>query len=244
LKKKVKGALVYPGVVISVAILVMAIILIFVIPVFEKMFKDYGHALPTPTQFVISLSRFVKGNFLYLLAAFGVSVFLLRQFYRTSYGKYLLDDLSLRLPVFGPLLRKVAVAKFTRTFGTMVSSGVPILEALDIVARSAGNKVIEKALLKARSSISQGKTISEPLEESKIFPVMVTQMIQVGESSGELDTMLNKIADFYDDDVDAAVATMTSMLEPILMVVLGSLIGGLVIAMYLPIFRMAAVLTS
>jgi type IV pilus assembly protein PilC len=138
----------------------------------------------------------------------------------------------------------VAVAKFTRTFGTMVSSGVPILEALDIVARSAGNKVIEKALLKARSSISQGKTISEPLEESKIFPVMVTQMIQVGESSGELDTMLNKIADFYDDDVDAAVATMTSMLEPILMVVLGSLIGGLVIAMYLPIFRMAAVLTS
>jgi type IV pilus assembly protein PilC len=244
LKKKVKGALVYPAVIISVAVLVMAIILIFVIPVFEKMFSDFGHALPAPTQFVIGLSRFVKNNIFYLLIALGGLVFLLRQFYRTSSGKYLLDDFSLRLPVFGPLLRKVAVAKFTRTFGTMVSSGVPILEALDIVARSAGNKVIEKALIKARGSISQGKTISEPLEESKVFPVMVTQMIQVGESSGELDTMLNKIADFYDDDVDAAVATMTSMLEPIMMVVLGALIGGLVIAMYLPIFRMAAVMTS
>jgi type IV pilus assembly protein PilC len=244
LKKKVKGALVYPAVVISVAVLVMAVILIFVIPVFEKMFKDFGHALPTPTQFVIALSRFVKNNFIYLIIALVGMVLVFRQFYRTSWGKYLLDDLSLRLPVFGPLLRKVAVAKFTRTFGTMVGSGVPILEALDIVARSAGNKIIEKALVKARSSISQGKTIAEPLEESKIFPVMVTQMIHVGESSGELDTMLTKIADFYDDDIDAAVATMTSMLEPILMVVLGTLIGGLVISMYLPIFRMAAVLTS
>ena len=155
-----------------------------------------------------------------------------------------MDDFSLRVPIFGPLLRKVAVAKFARTFGTMVSSGVPILEALEIVARSAGNKVIEKAIIKARSSISQGKTIAEPLSESKVFPVMVTQMIQVGESSGELDTMLGKIADFYDDDIDAAVSTLTSMLEPILMVILGGLVGGLVIAMYLPIFKMAAVITG
>ena len=244
LKKKVKGALVYPAVVISVAILVVAIILIFVIPVFEKMFSDFGHTLPAPTQMVIGLSRFMKNNVFFLLVGIGVLVFLFRHFYRTSVGKYLMDDLSLRLPVFGPLLRKVAVAKFARTFGTMVSSGVPILEALDIVARSAGNRVIEKAIGKARTSISEGKTIADPLEESKVFPVMVTQMVRVGESAGELDTMLNKIADFYDDDIDAAIGTLTSMLEPILMVVLGGLIGALVVAMYLPIFKMAAVFAS
>lgn len=244
LKKKVKGAFVYPTVVVGVALLVMAIILIFVIPVFEKMFADFGQALPLPTQVVIELSRFVKKNIFFLIVGLGFIAILFRNFYRTSAGKYLVDDFSLRLPIFGPLLRKVAVAKFSRTFGTMVSSGVPILEALDIVARSAGNKLIEKALLKARSSISQGKTIAEPLAESKIFPAMVTQMIQVGESSGELDTMLNKIADFYDDDVDAAVGTLTSMLEPVLMIFLGGLIGGLVIAMYLPIFKMAAVVAG
>lgn len=244
LKKKVKGAFVYPAVVVGVAIFVMAIILIFVIPVFEKMFSDFGQALPIPTQVVIELSRFVKKNILFLIVGFGFLLILLRNFYRTSAGKYLVDDFSLRLPIFGPLLRKVAVAKFARTFGTMVSSGVPILEALEIVARSAGNKVIEKAIVKARSSISQGKTIAEPLSESKVFPVMVTQMIQVGESSGELDTMLGKIADFYDDEIDAAVGTLTSMLEPVLMVILGGLVGGLVIAMYLPIFKMAAVITG
>jgi type IV pilus assembly protein PilC len=244
LKKKVKGAFVYPTVVVGVALMVLAIILIFVIPVFEKLFSDVGQALPLPTQVVIELSRFVKKNILFLVAGLGFIAILIRNFYRTPAGKYLVDDFSLRLPIFGPLLRKVAVAKFSRTFGTMVSSGVPILEALDIVARSAGNKIIEKALLKARSSISQGKTIAEPLTESKVFPAMVTQMIQVGESSGELDTMLNKIADFYDDDVDAAVGTLTSMLEPILMIFLGGLIGGLVIAMYLPIFKMAAVVAG
>jgi type IV pilus assembly protein PilC len=208
------------------------------------LFSDVGQALPLPTQVVIELSRFVKKNILFLVVGLGFIAILIRNFYRTTAGKYLVDDFSLRLPIFGPLLRKVAVAKFSRTFGTMVSSGVPILEALDIVARSAGNKIIEKALLKARSSISQGKTIAEPLTESKVFPAMVTQMIQVGESSGELDTMLNKIADFYDDDVDAAVGTLTSMLEPILMIFLGGLIGGLVIAMYLPIFKMAAVVAG
>jgi type IV pilus assembly protein PilC len=244
LKKKVKGALVYPAVIISVAIIVMAIILIFVIPVFEKMFSEFGHALPAPTRFVIGLSRLVTENFFFLLAGFGVMLFLLRRFYRTEGGKHILDDLTLRVPIFGPLMRKVAVAKFTRTFGTMVSSGVPILEAMDIVAKSSGNKVVEKAIIKARGSISQGKTISEPLAESGVFPPMVTQMIQVGEASGELDTMLNKIADFYDDDVDAAVSTLTSMMEPILMVILGGLVGGLVIAMYLPIFKMAEAISG
>lgn len=244
LKKKVKGAMVYPAVVTGVSIVVTAIILLFVIPVFEKMFSEVGQALPVPTQFVIGLSRFVSSNLIFIILGIGALIFLLRSVYRTDKGKYLIDDLLLKLPVFGMLFRKVAVAKFTRTFGTMVSSGVPILEAMDIVAKSAGNKVVEKAIYKARGSIAEGKTISEPLEESKVFPPMVTQMIGVGEASGELDTMLNKIADFYDDDVDAAVNTLTSMMEPIMMVVLGGIVGGLVIAMYLPIFKMGEAITG
>jgi len=244
LKKKVKGAMVYPAVVSGVAIAVTAVILLFVIPIFEKMFSEVGQALPAPTQFVIALSRFVSNNFIYIILGVGAFIYLLRRFYRTEKGKYLMDDLSLKLPIFGMLLRKVAVAKFTRTFGTMVSSGVPILEAMDIVARSAGNKVVEKAIFKARGSIAQGRTISEPLAESGVFPPMVTQMIGVGEASGELDTMLNKIADFYDEDVDAAVNTLTSMMEPIMMVVLGGIVGGLVISMYLPIFKMGEAITG
>jgi len=244
LKKKVKGAMVYPAVITGVAMIVTAIILLFVIPIFEKMFSEVGQALPAPTQFVIALSRFVSKNLGYMIIGVGIFIFLLRRFYRTEKGKYLTDNLMLKLPIFGILLRKVAVAKFTRTFGTMVSSGVPILEAMDIVAKSAGNKVVEKAIYKARGSIAQGKTISEPLAESKVFPPMVTQMIGVGEASGELDTMLNKIADFYDDDVDAAVNTLTSMMEPIMMVVLGGVVGGLVIAMYLPVFRMGEAITG
>ncbi|MGA3084859.1 MAG: type II secretion system F family protein [Thermodesulfobacteriota bacterium] len=244
LKKKVKGAMVYPAVVSGVAVVVTAVILLFVIPIFEKMFSEVGQALPAPTQFVIALSRFVSNNFIYIILGFGAFIYLLRRFYRTEKGKYLMDDLFLKLPIFGILLRKVAVAKFTRTFGTMVSSGVPILEAMDIVARSAGNKVVEKAIFKARGSIAQGRTISEPLAESRVFPPMVTQMIGVGEASGELDTMLNKIADFYDDDVDAAVNTLTSMMEPIMMVVLGGIVGGLVISMYLPIFKMGEAITG
>ncbi|OGP51066.1 MAG: pilus assembly protein PilC [Deltaproteobacteria bacterium RBG_13_43_22] len=244
LKKKVKGAMVYPAVVTGIAVIVTAVILIFVIPIFEKMFSEVGQALPAPTQIVIALSRFVSGNIIFIFLGAGAFIFIFRQFYRTEKGKYLMDDLSLKLPIFGMLLRKVAVAKFTRTFGTMVSSGVPILEAMDIVARSAGNKVVEKAIYKARGSIAQGRTISEPLAESKVFPPMVTQMIGVGEASGELDTMLNKIADFYDDDVDAAVSTLTSMMEPIMMVVLGGIVGGLVISMYLPIFKMGEAITG
>jgi type IV pilus assembly protein PilC len=244
LKKKVKGAMVYPGVVTSVAVLVTAVILIFVIPVFEKMFSEVGQSLPAPTRFVISLSRFVTNNIIYIIIGVGAFMYLLRRIYRTEKGKYLMDDLFLRLPIFGLLLRKVAVAKFSRTFGTMVSSGVPILEAMDIVAKSSGNKVVEKAIYRARGSIAQGRTISEPLAESKVFPPMVTQMIGVGEASGELDTMLNKIADFYDDDVDAAINNLTSMMEPVMMVVLGGIVGGLVISMYLPIFKMGEAITG
>lgn len=244
LKKKVKSAMVYPAVVTGVAIIVTGIILLFVIPIFEKMFREVGQALPVPTQFVIALSRFVGNNVIFIILGGGAFIFLVKRFYRTEKGKYLIDDLLLKLPIFGMLLRKVAVAKFTRTFGTMVSSGVPILEAMDIVAKSSGNKVVERAIYKARASIAEGKTISEPLEESKVFPPMVTQMIGVGEASGELDTMLNKIADFYDDDVDAAVTTLTSMMEPIMMVVLGGIVGGLVISMYLPIFKMGEAITG
>jgi type IV pilus assembly protein PilC len=244
LKKKVKGAMVYPAVVTGVSILVTGIILLFVIPVFEKLFREVGQALPVPTQFVIALSRFLGNNLIFIVLGAGAFIFLLRRFYKTDKGQSLIDDLLLRLPIFGMLLRKVAVAKFTRTFGTMVSSGVPILEAMDIVAKSAGNKVVERAIYKARGSIAEGKTISEPLEESKVFPPMVTQMIGVGEASGELDTMLNKIADFYDDDVDAAVNSLTSMMEPAMMIVLGGIVGGLVISMYLPIFKMGEAITG
>ena len=244
LKKKVKGAMVYPAVVTGVAVIVTAIILIFVIPIFEKMFSEVGQALPVPTQIVIALSRFVSGNIIFLILILAGVIFLIRRIYRTEKGKVLIDGWLLKLPIFGILLRKVAVAKFSRTFGTMVTSGVPILEAMDIVAKSSGNKVVEKAIYKARTSIAQGKSISEPLEESKVFPPMVTQMIGVGEASGELDTMLNKIADFYDDDVDAAVNTLTSMMEPIMMVVLGGVVGGLVVSMYLPIFKMGEAITG
>jgi type IV pilus assembly protein PilC len=238
LKKKVKGALVYPAVITTVAIIVTMVILIFVIPIFEKMFSEVGQALPAPTRIVIGLSRFVTQNIIYLILGTGGVIFMVQRFYKTERGKIVIDELLLKLPIFGILIRKAAVAKFTRTFGTMVSSGVPILEAMDIVARSAGNKVVEKAILNARGSIAQGKSISEPLGESKVFPPMVTQMIGVGEASGELDTMLNKIADFYEEEVDAAVNTLTSMMEPLMMVVLGGIVGGLVVAMYLPIFKM------
>lgn len=244
LKKKVRGAMVYPAVVSGVAVAVTAVILLFVIPVFEKMFSEVGQSLPAPTQFVIALSRFVSSNFIYILIGAAAFIYILRRIYRTEKGKYLMDDLFLKLPVFGMLLRKVAVAKFARTFGTMVSSGVPILEAMDIVAKSSGNKVVEKAIYKARASIAQGRTISEPLMESRVFPPMVTQMIGVGEASGELDTMLNKIADFYDDDVDSAVNNLTSMMEPVMMIVLGGIVGGLVISMYLPIFKMGEAITG
>jgi type IV pilus assembly protein PilC len=242
LKGQIKSAMTYPIVVVAIAIIVIAVILIFVIPVFEAMFADFGSALPIPTQVVVDLSRFFKGNFHYVLAAVFVLFFLFKKYKKTESGKKNIDTLSLKLPVFGPLLKKVAIARFSRTLGTMISSGVPILDGLEIVAKTSGNVVLEEIIYEVRSSIAEGQTIAEPLSENDIFPSMVVQMISVGETTGALDTMLEKIADFYDDEVDAAVDALTSMLEPILMVFLGGSIGGLVIAMYLPIFKMAAVM--
>lgn len=244
LQKKVKGAMVYPSTVLAVAIIVIAIILIWVIPVFQTMFAGAGKELPAPTVFVINLSNFVKSYFLFILAAIIVLVFILRAIHRTEKGRFIFDRIFLKLPVFGDLLRKVAVAKFTRTLGTLVSSGVPILEGLDVVAKTAGNMVVEAAIMKTRESISEGRTIAEPLQETKVFPPMVVQMISVGEATGALDQMLNKIADFYDSEVDDAVGALTSAIEPLLMVFLGGSIGGLIIAMYLPIFTMAGAISG
>ena len=240
LKGQIKSAMTYPIVVVAIAIIVIAVILIFVIPVFEEMFADFGSALPVPTQVVVNLSRFVKGNFHYMIGALIVIVFLFKRYKSTTGGRKRIDTLVLKLPIFGSLMKKVAVARFTRTLGTMISSGVPILGALEIVAKTSGNAVLEEVIFEVRTSIAEGQTIADPLSENDIFPRMVVQMISVGETTGALDTMLEKIADFYDDEVDAAVDALTSMLEPLLMVFLGGSIGGLVIAMYLPIFKMAA----
>jgi type IV pilus assembly protein PilC len=239
LKKKVKSAMTYPATIVGIALIVIAVILIFVIPAFEKMFTDFGSALPAPTQFVINLSNFVQHYFLVIVGAIVVFIFAFKKIYATPKGREKIDKWALKLPIFGILIRKVAVAKFTRTLGTMISSGVPILDGLDIVAKTAGNKTVEKAIIKVRQSISEGKTIAEPLEKSGVFPPMVCQMIAVGEQSGSIDTMLNKIADFYDDEVDDAVGNLTAMMEPMLMLFLGTTVGGLVIAMYLPIFKLA-----
>ncbi len=240
LKKKVKGAMVYPATVISVAVVVVAIIMIYVIPVFQKMFAGFGGTLPAPTQLVIAMSQFLKANILYILLGIVVFVLAFRAAYKRS-GRFkrAIHATLLRLPVIGPLIRKVAVAKFTRTLGTLISSGVPILDGLEIVARTANNKIIEEAVLKTRESIQEGKTISEPLAETNVFPPMVVQMIGVGEQTGALDAMLSKIADFYDEEVDNAVGALTSMLEPMMMVFLGGTVGFLVVSMYLPVFRMA-----
>jgi type IV pilus assembly protein PilC len=239
LKKKVKSAMTYPIIVLCIAVLVIGVIMVFVIPVFEKMFADFGGALPGPTQIVVNASRFVRDNILYMIGAVVVFLFAFKRYYKTEKGRALVDDYLLKLPVFGLLLRKVAVAKLTRTLGTMVSSGVPILDALDITAKTAGNKTVESAIYKVRSAISEGRTMADPLAESGVFPSMVCQMVAVGESTGALDAMLSKIADYYDDEVDAAVDSLTSMIEPFMMVFLGVTIGGLVVSMYLPIFKMA-----
>ncbi|MCF8082500.1 MAG: type II secretion system F family protein [Deltaproteobacteria bacterium] len=242
LKTRIKSAMTYPMVVVAIAIVVIAVILVFVIPVFEEMFRDFGSALPLPTQLVVDMSRFVKGHIHYILGAMVLMGLLFKLYRKSKSGKKSTDALALKLPVFGPLLKKVAVANFTRTLGTMISSGVPIIHALEITAKTSGNVVLEEVILEVRSGISEGQSIAEPLSENDIFPSMVIQMISVGEATGALDTMLEKIADFYDDEVDAAVDTLTSMLEPLLMVFLGGAIGGLVISMYLPIFKMAAAL--
>jgi len=240
LKRQIKGALMYPLITVLVATAVVAILLLKVVPTFETMFADFGGALPAPTQFVIDLSKWLQANFLIIVAGIVTIIFAFRFAYRSPKGRMVIDKVSLKLPVFGDLLTKVAVARFCRTLGTMISSGVPILEALDICGRTAGNKVIESAIGKVRESISEGRSISEPLLETGVLPDRGCQMINVGEATGAVDVMLNKVADFYEDEVDQAVETLTSMLEPMIMVFLGIVIGGLVIAMYMPIFSMAS----
>jgi type IV pilus assembly protein PilC len=240
LKRKVKGAMVYPATILVVAIGVVVLLLVKVIPVFEKMFADFGGELPGPTQMVVNISHFMQQYIVLMLTAMGIAVF---SFFwarrRFKQFRYRTDALFLKIPVFGSLLRKVAVARFSRTLGTMISSGVPILDALDICAKTAGNMVIELGLQKTRTAISEGRTIAEPLEASGVFPGMVVQMIAVGEQTGAMDSMLGKIADFYDDEVDTAVDALTSLLEPLMMVFLGGTVGGLLMAMYLPIFKLA-----
>ncbi len=242
LKRKVKGAMTYPVVTMVIALIVTAVILVFVIPVFQGMFADFGGELPAPTQVVIGLSEFAKKYIFHTIVAIALFVFAFRKFYKTAKGQEVVDKTMLKMPLFGILIRKVAVSKFTRTMGTMLSSGVSILDALDIVAKTAGNKTIEKAVYGVRSAISEGRTMADPLTESGVFPSMVCQMIAVGESTGALDAMLNKIADFYDEEVDQAVENLTSLIEPFMLVFLGVTIGGLVISMYLPIFKMASVI--
>ena len=239
LKKQIKGAMTYPGITLAVAVIVVGVILVFVIPVFEKMFASMGSALPVPTQMVVTMSNFAVANIGWMIAGVIGAVFLFRQTYKSTKGRIFLDDMFLRLPVIGILIRKVAVAKFTRTTATMISSGVSILDALDIVGKTAGNKIVEFAISDVKAGISEGRSIADPLLESGVFPSMVCSMIAVGESTGALDIMMTKIADFYDDEVDQAVKNLTDMIEPFMLVFLGVVVGGLVIAMYLPIFTMA-----
>jgi len=239
LKKQVKGAMVYPATIISIAVIVIGVILVFVIPTFAKMFADFGGTLPTPTLIVIGISNFLQKYILVIIGTLYGIKFAIGKYYATPVGRKIMDRFFLKLPVIGVLIRKVSVAKFTRTLGTMISSGVPIMDGLEIVAKTAGNKIVEEAIYKVRQAISEGKTMAEPLGESGVFPPMVVQMIAVGEATGAMDAMLNKIADFYDDEVDDAVGNLTSMMEPLLMVFLGTTVGGLVVAMYLPIFKLA-----
>lgn len=239
LAKQVKGAMVYPITIMTIAVVVVGVILVFVIPTFAKMFTEFGGELPLPTRIVIGISNFITKYIIVIIAAiFGIK-YGISKYYQTAKGRKQVDAFALKAPIVGPLVRKVSVAKFTRTLGTMISSGVPIMDGLEIVAKTAGNKIVEEAIYKVRQSISEGKTIAEPLAECGVFPPMVVQMISVGEATGAMDAMLNKIADFYDDEVDDAVGAMTAMMEPLLMVFLGTTVGGLVIAMYLPIFKLA-----
>lgn len=240
LKSKVKGAMIYPCTIVVVAVAVVTVLLLFVIPVFAELYGSMGKALPAPTQITINVSNFVRAYFMYMaaaLVAIGVGI---RMCYRTDKGRIVIDGLLLKFPVIGDLLRKVAVARFSQNMSILLSSGVPILDGLAITSKTAGNKVVERAIMNARVSISQGKTVAEPLTESKIFPPMVCQMVAIGENTGALDAMLKKVADFYEEEVDNAVANLTALMEPMIMVFLGVILGGLVISMYLPIFQLGS----
>jgi type IV pilus assembly protein PilC len=243
LKKKVKGAMVYPAVVTTVAVIIVGVILVFVVPTFTKMFETLGGTLPLPTKIVVTISNFLKGTGGFvILATIISSIIFVNRIRRTEKGKVATDKLLLKLPIFGILIVKVAIAKFTRTMGTLTSSGVPILDGLEITAKTAGNKVIERSVMDVRAAVQEGKTLAEPLMKSKVFPPMVTHMIAVGESTGALDSMMSKIADFYDDEVDNTVNNLTAMMEPMLMVFLGSTVGFIIVAMYLPIFKLVTLI--
>ena len=236
LKRKVRGAMVYPVTVFAFAIIAIAVLLIFVIPTFAQFFIGAGVPLPMPTRIIIAMSDFMLAWWWAVAAGIGLALWLLRSYYRTPDGRLTIDRRLLTVPILGAVLRKAAIARFSRTLGTLVESGVAILEGLEITARTAGNRVIEDAVLASRVSIAGGDTISDPLRRSGVFPPMVTQMIHVGEHTGGLDAMLAKVADFYDDEVEAAVGALTSIIEPVMIVVLGAVVGGMVVAMYLPIF--------
>jgi type IV pilus assembly protein PilC len=238
LVRKVKGAMVYPGVIMAVAGIAIAVLLVFVIPTFSEMFASAGMELPLPTRVVIALSDFLIGFWWAILAVIALAVFAIRRYYATPGGRKQIDTMMLHAPVLGDLIRKSAVSRFTRTLGTLISSGVSILDGLEITAKTSGNRVVHDAVMESRQSIAGGETIAAPLERSKVFPPMVISMIAVGEQTGGLDEMLSKIADFYDEEVDVAVSALLSLMEPVMIVVLGVIVGGMVIAMYLPIFDM------
>jgi type IV pilus assembly protein PilC len=242
LKKKVKGAMIYPSTIITVAIGVVAILLIFVIPVFAELYGSMGRALPVPTQVTIDVSNFFRAYFLYLIAALVLVIVAIKIYYKTPQGRLAIDGLLLKFPVIGDLLRKVAVARFSQNMSLLLASGVPILDGLAITAKTAGNKVIEMAIMNARVSISEGKTVAEPLEKSGVFPPMVCQMVSVGENTGALDGMLKRVGDFYEDEVDNSVNNITALMEPMIMIFLGIVLGGLVISMYLPIFQLGSLI--
>lgn len=243
LKSKVKGAMIYPCTIIVVAVAVVTVLLLFVIPVFAELYGGMGKALPVPTQITINISNFFRAYFMYMAVALvGVGV-AIKMYYKTEHGRFNIDGLMLKLPIMGDLIRKVAVARFSQNMSILLSSGVPILDGLAITAKTAGNKVVEKAIMTARVSISQGKTVAEPLTESKIFPPMVCQMVAIGENTGALDAMLKKVAEFYEEEVDTAVANLTALMEPMIMVVLGVILGGLVVSMYLPIFQLGSLVS-
>jgi type IV pilus assembly protein PilC len=241
LTAKVKGAMTYPVAVITIAIAVVVIIMVKVIPVFSAMYEGLGSKLPFPTLVCIGISNALINYSWLILIAVVVIVVGLRQYYKTPVGKLQIDALLLKIPIIGDVLRKVAVARFCRTLGTLISSGVPILEGMDITAKTAGNMVIQNAILKSKDAVEQGRSIAAPLAETKVFPPMVVQMVGVGEATGALDAMLSKVADFYEDEVDNAVANLTSLMEPVMIAILGGIIGFIVIAMYLPIFNLANV---
>ena len=234
------SALVSSCTIVGVAAAVVTVLLLYVIPVFAELYGGMGKALPAPTQITINISNFFRAYFIYMVFAIVGIVVALRMYYKTEQGRLAMDGFMLKLPIVGDLIRKVAVARFSQNMSILLTSGVPILDGLAITAKTAGNKVVEKAIMNARISISQGRTVAEPLTESKIFPPMVCQMVAIGENTGALDAMLKKVADFYEEEVDNAVANLTALMEPLIMVILGVVLGGLVISMYLPIFQLGS----